>query len=70
MSMDYIRSTYAVPAKRGARIRYTDSKGRTHEGTITSARGGKLRARMDRGSYWTDARRIALFHPTWCLEYL
>ena len=70
MSMDYVRSTYNVPAKRGARVRYTDHRARTHEGTIVSARGGKLRVRMDAGSYWTDKRRIAIFHPTWQLEYL
>lgn len=70
MTMDYIRRTYGVPAQRGGRVRYTDSKRRTHEGTIISARNGRLRIRMDRGEYWTDAKRVAEFHPKWCLEYL
>lgn len=40
MSMDYIRKTYGVPAKRGGRVIYTGSA--LHKaigGTIKSARG-------------------------------
>lgn len=64
MSMDYIRKTYGVPAKRGGRVIYTGSA--LHKaigGTIKSARGGYLMILLDGHKY------PQTFHPTWCLEY-
>lgn len=68
MSLDYIRTTYAVPAKKGGRVRYTGDKGPkgkgAREGTITGASGAHLRIRMDGDSFAQP------YHPTWELEYL
>lgn len=63
MSMDYIRKTYGVPARRGGRVAYT-RWGRRTEGTITGSRDGWLRIRLD-GSTSTQ-----LHHPTQHIEYL
>jgi hypothetical protein len=60
MSMQYIRETYNVPAKRGGRVRYAGK----YCGTITGARGAHLRIRLDRDG------RVRLYHPTWEIEYL
>jgi hypothetical protein len=65
MSMEYIRRTYNVPAKRGARVRvdwYPPEPER--EGVITGAYGALLRVRLD-----GEVRR-RLAHPTWRVEYL
>ncbi|NKG22224.1 hypothetical protein [Paeniglutamicibacter terrestris] len=63
MSMQYIRQRYAVPAKRGARIRYT-GMGENKVGSIVSAvRGAHLKVRFDDGTF-------GYFHPTWEIEYL
>ena len=64
VSMDYIRRTYGVPAKRGARVLvdwYPPEPAR--EGTITGADGARLRIRLD----GDERSRIA--HPTWRVEY-
>lgn len=61
--MQYIRDTYGVPAKRGARVRYSTAAG-PRAGTITSARNGKVRIRFD------GLKNSYLHHPTWKLEYL
>lgn len=61
MSLSYIRKMYGVPARRGGRVYYT------HEGrygTITSARNGRLRVRLD------GDKRPGVFHPTWRIRYL
>lgn len=63
MSMQYVRDYYAVPAKRGGRVRYTGD-GAPRLGTITAARHGSLRIRLD------GEKRSAPFHPTWELDYL
>lgn len=63
MSMDYIRSAYRVPARRGGRVLYT-GLGVREFGTITSAKGAYLMIRLDGES------RPRKFHPTWELEYL
>lgn len=63
MSMQYVRDYYRVPAKRGGRIRYTGDR-EPRLGTITSARGGSLRIRLD------GEKHAAPYHPTWELEYL
>lgn len=63
MSIEYIRKTYGIPAKRGGRVIYTGS-GKIQQGTIKSARAGYLMILLD-GDKWPKT-----FHPTWCLEYI
>lgn len=65
MSMDYIRKTYGVSAKRGARIEFTDTRGRIHEGRIVGSRGMYLRADMP-----TVRGGIVTLHPTSDVRYL
>ncbi|GGC90804.1 hypothetical protein [Chelatococcus reniformis] len=62
MSMDYVRKTYSVPAKRGGRVEYTGGPPRL--GTITGTRSGRLLIRLD------GERHSSPFHPTWELRYL
>jgi hypothetical protein len=64
MSMEYIRRYYGVPAKRGARVAYTGSKGVTVTGVITGSDCQYLRIRLD------GERRSFRYHPTWELTYL
>ena len=72
MSLQYIRDNYNVPAKRGARIEYTDTmgvfiKGFTYwpsKGTIVGARGKYLRVRFD------GHTSIVTIHPTNKVKYL
>ena len=61
MSMEQIRKTRGVPAKRGMRVFY-ESKQRF--GTIKSASGGYLRILLDGDKYAGN------YHPTWKLKYL
>lgn len=68
MSLEYIRRTYNVPAKRGGRIRYTDTQGVVFNCTITSARGGHLRVLVD--DRVPGYRGRLNLHPTWNVEYL
>ena len=63
MTMEYIRKTYSVPAKRGGRIRYLGNATPV-EGTIVRADGARLYIRMD------GEREAFTYHPTWALEYL
>jgi hypothetical protein len=63
MSMEYIRKTYDVPAKRGARVEYTGSKF-PMLGTIKSADGAHLWILID------GAKIATRFHPTWKMRYL
>ena len=46
MGMDYIRADYGVPAKRGARVKYTGGVDAAL-GTITGSLGHYLRIRLD-----------------------
>lgn len=64
MGMDYIRTTYGVPARRGGRIEYTDSNGAKWRGTILSARGAHLSVLLD------GMRARSLLHPTWNVRYV
>jgi|JI8StandDraft_1071087.scaffolds.fasta_scaffold248454_3 hypothetical protein len=67
MSLDYIRTAYNVPAKKGGRVRYTGDCTKLGEpklGTITGTEGARLRIRMDGDSFSN------IYHPTWELEYL
>ena len=68
MSMDYIRRTYGVPAKRGGRVRYTDAHGYVWNGRITGARNQYLRVLVD--DRVAGYRGRLLLHPTWQVEYL
>ena len=64
--MDYIRSYYRVPAKRGGRVIYHDGP-TDRSGVITSALGALgqyLRIRLD------GRARSDIFHPTWGITYL
>jgi hypothetical protein len=63
VSMQWVRDSYGVPAKRGGRVRYTGEKV-PRLGTITGTRGPYLRIRLD------GDKRSMPFHPTWELEYL
>ena len=58
MSFAYIRRAYGVPAKRGARVTI---EGRP--GTVTSARSGHVRVRMDGEKYSRP------YHPTWNVSW-
>ena len=60
-----IRKQYGVPAKRGGKIRYTDSRGKQWVGQIRSAKGGHLRV-----TFSEFPKAIATIHPTWNIEYL
>lgn len=68
MSLEYIRRTYGVPAKRGSKIRFTDSNGAIWEGRITSASGPHLRMLPD--DRVPGCRTRLIVHPTWNVEYL
>ncbi|NUR12319.1 MAG: hypothetical protein HOQ20_10830 [Bradyrhizobium sp.] len=63
MSIEYIRSYYQVPAKRGGRVEYTGN-GKAELGTICGADGAHLSIRLD------GAKHPMPFHPTWELRYL
>lgn len=64
MSMESIRRSRGVPAKRGGRITYTGGD-QPRSGTILSARNGYLRIRFD----GEEKRDPSPFHPTWELTY-
>lgn len=65
MSMAYIRKAYGVPAKRGARVKFTGNPDRSRQlGAVVGARGHYLRVRMD------GERRVGTYHPVWRMEYL
>lgn len=57
MSLPYIRRTYGVPAKRGMRVQYGDSKNAA-QGTIVGSRNAWLRIR------WDGSGRVSTWHPT------
>lgn len=69
MSMDYIRRTYGVPAKRGMRVTYTPDLDLwpSYEGVIVGSRVGYLRVRVVRPLNWRGA--ILTIHPTWRVGY-
>ena len=64
MSMEYIRKTYGVPAKRGGRIEFTDLYGAKWRGVIRSASDARLIVRLD------GLRINSILHPTWNVQYL
>lgn len=62
MSMEYIRKTYNVPAKRGGKIKWLYHS--FTDGIITGSKGACLRIKL------ATETRSKLFHPTWMIEYL
>ena len=63
MSMEYVRTRYNVPAKRGRRVQVYLGDGRlAFDGRIASA-SHYIHVRTD-----SDSRSIA-FHPTWNVVY-
>lgn len=64
MSMSYIRKFYGVPARRGARIEYTEGNAVVITGVIRSARGAYLRVMPD------GFNASITLHPTWNVKYL
>ena len=62
MSLDYVRRTYGVPARRGGRVRYEYLSGVYRYGRIASATN-LLRVR------WEDDGTRANLHPTWRVTY-
>lgn len=64
MSMAYIRATYKVPAKRGARVRYTFDRRPAREGVVVGSYGPLLRILMDGDT------KPGLYHPSWEMKYL
>jgi hypothetical protein len=63
VTMQYIRDTYGVPAKRGGKVEYT-GQDKPVMGTICGARAGYLRIRLD------GAKHSRSYHPLWKLTYL
>ncbi len=59
MSMDYIRKTYDVPAKRGMRVCADGDNG-----VITGSSGTYLLIRLD------GEKTSNRYHPTWFMQYL
>ncbi|MFG1318025.1 hypothetical protein [Xanthobacter autotrophicus] len=61
--LEWVRSSYGVPARRGGRVEYT-GKGKSQMGTITGASGSHILIRLDEVGFPQP------FHPTWSLRYL
>lgn len=59
MSMSYIRKTYGVPAKRGARVMYNGT-----QYIIASSHGPHLRVRRE------GEKKTMILHPTYKITYL
>lgn len=65
MSMQYIRETYGVPAKRGCRVKFTGNPHKCPQfGIITGACGQYIKVRMDGDPH------SGTYHPDWRMEYL
>lgn len=63
MTMEYIRTMYNVPAKRGGRVIYSGD-GTRRLGTIRSASAGYVFITLD------GQKDSMPYHPTWKLTYL
>lgn len=61
---EYIAGHYGVPAKRGARVRYTGD-GKPRDGSILSSNGAHVFVRFD-----DNGKREGPFHPTWEMAWL
>ena len=64
MSMQHIRDYYAVPAKRGARVKFTWRNPGTL-GTVVGSRDQYLRVWFD-----NNLKLVETVHPTWELEFV
>lgn len=64
MTLEYIRKTYGVPAKRGGRIVYTGSTKGPLIGTIIRGGDSCLVVRLD------GYPQVVRLHPTWEIQYL
>lgn len=64
MSLDYIRRTYNVPAKRGGKVEYLSRDGERTVAVIVGSSGYRLRVRFG------DNKHTSTMHPTWRLKYL
>lgn len=64
MSMEYIRRTYGVPAKRGNKVAFNPTGYVRSIGVIIGSRGQYLRVR------WDGDGATHTLHPTWRVEYL
>jgi hypothetical protein len=68
MSMDYIRKTYGVPAKRGSAVLYSPPNEKPRRGRILGADGTYLRVQLEARPGMVQ--KPTVHHPTWHLEYL
>lgn len=59
---EYIRKTYGVPAKEGARIVFDGN-----HGTVVGAKMGMLKVVFDPGTRFGSEEHYV--HPTWHLRY-
>lgn len=66
MSMQYIRKTYSVPAKRGGRIEFTREDGAVFSGRICGTKGAYLNVRFD---CFNKTNSAAVLHPTYNIRY-
>lgn len=64
MSMEYVRTCYGVPAKRGMEVEYLAHDGELMRGRIVGSSGGRLRIRLG------NNKRAMSFHPAYRLDYL
>lgn len=64
MSLDYIRRTYKVDARRGRPILFRPDASRVRRGVISGAVSGRLRVKFD------DNGKVSSLHPTWNVTYL
>jgi hypothetical protein len=60
--MKYIRDTYGVPIKRGARVEYSGGE-KIVFGTVKSAGLGYMKILID------GEKKSKIFHPTWKIRY-
>ena len=66
MSLQYIRDTYGVPAKRGGRIEFKRENGAVFSGRITGSDGQYLSVRFD---CFNTKNSAANLHPTYNIRY-
>lgn len=64
MSLEYIRSTYKVPAYRGTKVEYLAQDGEIIDAVIVGSRGAYLSVRLG------SNKHTSRLHPTYNLKYL
>lgn len=60
MSMDYVKTHYRVPAKRGAKVIFEGNNG-----IITGARGAYLKVRIGKLSQYCHPLELDYIHSQW-----